>query len=38
MPILQIDTNLPNSVVPLEFREKTCEIMSDIFKSPLHVR
>lgn len=38
MPIFQIDTNLPNTAVPLEFRKKTCEIMSDIFKSPIQVR
>jgi len=36
MPILQIDTNLLTS--PSDFSTKTCELMADIFKSPLHVR
>lgn len=38
MPILQIDTNLSKSIVPIDFGVKTCELLADIFKSPLNVR
>jgi len=38
MPILQIDTNLSMTIVPLDFAAKTCELMADLFKSPLNVR
>jgi len=38
MPILQIDTNLSMTSVPLDFSIKTCELMADVFKSPLNVR
>lgn len=38
MPILQIDTNLSKSIVPNNFGVKTCELLADIFKSPLNVR
>lgn len=38
MPILQIDTNLSMTNVPLDFSVKTCELMADVFKSPLNVR
>lgn len=38
MPILQLDTNLSKTIVPLEFEKQTCELIADIFKSPLHVR
>lgn len=36
MPILQIDTNLSMTDVPLDFSIKTCELMADVFKSPLN--
>ncbi|XP_025422058.1 D-dopachrome decarboxylase-A-like [Sipha flava] len=36
MPILQIDSNLSKSNVPKDFRVKTCELMADIFKSPIN--
>ncbi|XP_060865755.1 macrophage migration inhibitory factor homolog isoform X2 [Metopolophium dirhodum] len=35
MPILQIDTNLSMTNVPLDFTVKTCELMADEFKSPI---
>ncbi|CAI6365268.1 unnamed protein product [Macrosiphum euphorbiae] len=35
MPILQIDTNLSMTNVPLDFTVKTCELMADVFKSPI---
>jgi len=35
MPILQINTNL--STTPSDFSIKTCELMADIFKSPIQV-
>lgn len=38
MPILQIDTNLSMTTIPFNFAVKTCELMADIFKSPLNVR
>lgn len=37
MPILQIDSNLSKFNVPEDFRVKTCELMADIFKSPINV-
>lgn len=37
MPILQIDTNLSKSIIPLDFKVKMCELMADIFNSPLNV-
>ncbi|VVC24838.1 Macrophage migration inhibitory factor,Tautomerase/MIF superfamily [Cinara cedri] len=36
MPILQIDTNLPKSIIPLDFNVQICELMADIFNSPLN--
>lgn len=36
MPILQIDTNLSITNVPSDFAVKTCELMADIFNSPLN--
>ncbi|XP_025197730.1 uncharacterized protein LOC112596328 [Melanaphis sacchari] len=36
MPILQIDTSLSMTSVPLEFAVQTCELMAHIFKSPLN--
>lgn len=38
MPILQLDTNLSKTIIPLEFRIQTCKLIADIFNSPLHVR
>lgn len=38
MPILEINTNMSRSIIPLNFEIKTCEIMAEIFKSPLKVK
>lgn len=38
MPILQIDTNLSILTIPIDFKVKMCELMADIFNSPLNVR
>lgn len=37
MPILQIDSNLSMANVPADFGIKTCELMADMFKSPINV-
>lgn len=37
MPILHIDTNIIRSIVSFDFGIKTCQLMADMFNSPLKV-